>query len=112
GFPVRIAYTWLDLRSSTGSTNTQPVLVQVAETLEKRAQLANHIVRSVVIPQLVILPLAVLMVWFGLKRGIRPLSTLQARLRARRPDDLSPMRTREVPRELLPLVRAMNELLA
>ncbi len=112
GFPVRIAYTWLDLRSSTGSTNTQPVLVQVAETLEKRAQLANHIVRSVVIPQLVILPLAVLMVWFGLKRGIRPLSTLQARLRARRPDDLSPMSTREVPRELLPLVRAMNELLA
>src|SRR5690606_29366428 len=32
GFPVRIAYTWLDLRSA----NSAPVLVQVAETLEKR----------------------------------------------------------------------------
>ncbi|MGE4339558.1 MAG: sensor histidine kinase N-terminal domain-containing protein [Pigmentiphaga sp.] len=107
GFPVRVAYTWLDLRTEGGV----PWLVQVAETLEKRGQLANHIVRTVVIPQVAILALAVLLVWFGLSRGIRPLNTLQARLRQRAPDDLSPIATQEVPSEILPLVRGMNHLL-
>ncbi len=107
GFAVRVAYTWVDLRLA----DSPPVLVQVAETLEKRAQLASRIVRGVVIPQLVILPLAILMVWFGLTRGIRPLSHLQARLRQRRPDDLSPITTDEVPQEIAPLVDGMNDLL-
>jgi two-component system sensor histidine kinase TctE len=107
GFAVRVAYTWVDLRL----TDAPPVLVQVAETLEKRAQLASRIVRGVVIPQLIILPLAVLMVWFGLKRGIRPLNHLQARLRQRQPDDLSPITTEEVPQEIAPLVDGMNDLL-
>lgn len=108
GFGVRVAYTWVDLRLP----DTAPVLVQVAETLEKRAQLANRIVRGVVIPQLVTLPLAILMAWLGLSRGIRPLSALQERLRQRRPDDLSPIATREVPREIMPLISGMNDLLA
>jgi len=107
GFAVRVAYTWVDLRPA----GVGPVLVQVAETLEKRAQLANRIVRGVVFPQLVILPLAMLMVWFGLTRGIAPLGELQSRLRQRRLDDLSPITTREVPQEILPLVNAMNDLL-
>jgi two-component system sensor histidine kinase TctE len=108
GFDIRVAYTWVDLRIP----DTRPVLVEVAETLGKRAQLANQIVRGVIIPQLIILPVAILMVWFGLTRGIRPLNALQARLRARRPDDLSPIATREVPQEITPLVAAMNDLLA
>ncbi len=108
GFPVRAAYTWLDLRSD----GSAPWLIQVAETLEKRGQLASHIVRSVLLPQLVLLPLAVLLIWFGLSRGIRPLNTLQTRLQQRAPDDLSPITTAEVPREILPLVRGMNDLLA
>ncbi len=107
GFGVRVAYTWVDLRIP----DTPPILVQVAETLEKRAQLANRIVRGVVIPQLIIMPLAILMVWFGLTRGIRPLNALQARLRLRRPDDLSPITTREVPQEIVPLINGMNDLL-
>lgn len=108
GFAVRVAYTWLDVRQP----DTPPVLVQVAETLEKRGQLANRIVRSVVIPQLVILPLAILLAWFGLTRGIRPLHTLRARLLQRQPDDLSPIAIREVPQEILPLAHGMNDLLA
>lgn len=108
GFPVRVAYTWLDLRAD----GSAPWLIQVAETLEKRGQLANHIVRSVLVPQLVVLPLAILLIWFGLSRGIRPLNTLQTRLQQRAPDDLSPIATHEVPREILPLVRGMNDLLA
>lgn len=109
GTEVRIAYTWVEPRDVKGG---QPVLVQVAETLEKRSQLANEIIRGVIVPQFVVLPLAVVLVWFGLSRGLAPLNALQARIRARRPDDLSPIDPRAAPEELAPLVNSFNELLA
>ena len=107
GFGVRLAYTWVDL----GAPGVQPVLLAVAETTEKRTQLANDIIKGVIIPQFAVLPLAVLLVWFGLTRGVAPLSALQQRLRARRPNDLSPIDVRAAPSEIAPLVGAMNELL-
>jgi two-component system sensor histidine kinase TctE len=59
--------------------------VQVAETLEKRAQLANEIIKGVILPQFVILPVALALVWFALARGLSPLAQLQERIRARSP---------------------------
>jgi two-component system sensor histidine kinase TctE len=87
------------------------VLVQVAETLDKRSQLANDIIKGVILPQFVILPLAILLVWFGLSRGLAPLHALQAHIRARRPDDLSPLEARRAPPEIEPLVTSFNDLL-
>ncbi len=109
GTDIRIAYTWVELRVAG-----QPryVLVEVAETLEKRSQLANEIIRGVIVPQFIVLPLAVLLVWFGLSRGLQPLETLRRRISARRPDDLSPIDPRAAPEELSPLVVSFNELLA
>ena len=107
GFGVRMAYTWVDLNLPS----TQPALLIVAETVEKRTQLANDIIKGVIIPQFVVLPVAVLLVWFGLSRGVAPLNALQQRLRARRPDDLSPIDERAAPSEIAPLLAAMNDLL-
>jgi TRAP-type mannitol/chloroaromatic compound transport system permease small subunit len=45
--------------------NDSDALVQVAETLGKRSQLATEIIKGVILPQFVILPLAVLLVWFA-----------------------------------------------
>ncbi|ALM83695.1 histidine kinase [Bordetella sp. N] len=104
GFAIRVAYTRVD----TGAGQTT---VLVAETGEKRAQLANEIIKGVIIPQFVVLPIAVLLVWFGLSRGVAPLNALQQRLRARRPDDLSPIDDRAAPTEIAPLVGAINDLL-
>jgi two-component system sensor histidine kinase TctE len=53
-------------------------LVQVAETLEKRSVLATEIIKGVMLPQFVILPLAVLLVWLALVRGIKPLNQLES----------------------------------
>ncbi len=88
-----------------------PCLVQVAETLGKRSRLANEIIKGVILPQFVILPLAVVLVWFALARGIRPLAELQQRIRRRDSSDLSPIDERDVPDEVAPLVRAINDLL-
>jgi two-component system sensor histidine kinase TctE len=74
--------------------------------------LANDIIKGVIIPQFAVLPIAALLIWFGLSRGIAPINALQKRLRARKPDDLSSIDGRNVPVEIEPLVAAMNELLA
>ncbi|MBA2962894.1 MULTISPECIES: sensor histidine kinase [Ramlibacter] len=107
GLDVRIAYTWVrpDLPGAA------PVLVQVAETREKRSVLATEIIKGVMLPQFVILPLAVLLVWLALVRGIKPLSQLEERIRARKPDDLSPLDDKAVPLEVAPLVSSVNDLL-
>jgi two-component system, OmpR family, sensor histidine kinase TctE len=108
GLDVRVAYTWvkLDLPGSP-----PPALVQVAETREKRSVLATEIIKGVMLPQFVILPLAVLLVWLALVRGIKPLSQLEERIRARKPDDLSPLDDKAVPLEVAPLVSSVNDLL-
>jgi two-component system sensor histidine kinase TctE len=108
GNDIRVAYTTVEFPQTPGA---QPVLVQVAETLDKRSALANDIIKGVILPQFVILPLAILLVWFGLSRGLAPLHALQAHIRARRPDDLSPLEARRAPPEIEPLVTSFNDLL-
>lgn len=109
GNDIRVATLYLSIHSAS---ERQMVLVQVAETLEKRAQLANDIIKGVILPQFVILPLAVILVWFGLTRGLAPLTALQQRIRSRLPDDSSPIDERAVPQEIMPLVASFNALLA
>ena len=107
GTGIKVAYMWVQL----DAPNTPPALVQVAETMEKRAVLATEIVKGVILPQLVVLPLAVLLVWLALSQAIKPLQHLEERIRARKPDDLSPLDVESVPMEVTPLVAAVNDLL-
>ena len=128
---VRVAYTYVDLRRTIGAIGTtgttgaarigadapggskpRLALVQVAETLNKRSQLANQIIKGVILPEFIMLPIALALVWFALARGLAPLAQLQQRIRARRPDDLSPIDSGQVPEEISPLVASLNEMLA
>ncbi|MEX3962457.1 sensor histidine kinase N-terminal domain-containing protein [Paraburkholderia sp. EG286B] len=112
GIDIRVAYTTVEPKHpGADDRQGQPVLVQVAETLDKRRQLANDIIKGVILPQFVILPLAILLVWFGLSRGLAPLHALQSNIRMRRPDDLSPLEARRAPPEIEPLVTSFNDLL-
>jgi two-component system, OmpR family, sensor histidine kinase TctE len=106
---VRVAYLWVPL---PGDPESRGALVQQAETLEKRSRLATEIIKGVILPQFVILPVAVLLVWLALARGIRPLNELQSRIRRRDSNDLSPIDEHEAPEEVAPLVRSINDLLA
>ena len=108
--PMRVAWMWLPERIETGAE--QAPLVQVAETRAEREMLATEVLKGVLLPQYAILPLAVLLVWMALTRGLAPLEVLQRRIRARRSQDLSPIDEREAPEEVAPLVSAINDLLA
>ena len=107
GIDIRMAYIWVRLPGR----EARQALVQVAETREKRSVLATEIIKGVMLPQFVILPLAVLLVWLALARGIQPLNQLEERIRARSSDDLSPLDHRTVPLEVAPLVASVNDLL-
>lgn len=113
---VRIAYLYVNLQplrpGRTDSDAPRYALVQVAETLEKRHQLANQIIKGVILPEFIILPIALTLLWFALGRGLSPLTALQEHIRSRRSDDLSPIDSRAVPEEISPLVRSLNDMLA
>ena len=106
--PVRVAYLWV----ADAQAGDAPPLVQVAETLGKRSQLTAEIIKGVILPQFVILPVAVLLVWLALVRGFAPLNELQQRIRQRESHDLSPIDETQAPEEVAPLVRSINDLLA
>jgi two-component system, OmpR family, sensor histidine kinase TctE len=106
--PVRVA----SLRMAPSPAEPLRIgLVQVGETMEKRSRLTTEIIKGVLLPQYVILPVAVLLVWFALARGIAPLNQLQQRIQRRQSHDLSPIDQHDVPEEVAPLVRAINDLL-
>lgn len=106
---LRVAYTYVPVRGAEDLN--RPVLVQMAEPLTERQALANRIIKGVIFPQFVILPIASALVWFGLSRGLRPLRGLRDRIRRRQPDDLSPIDPTSAPQEIVPLVESFNELL-
>ena len=107
GNDIKVAYMWVKL----DLPGAKLALVQVAETLEKRSVLATEIIKGVMLPQFVILPMAVLLVWLALVQAIKPLNQLEERIRARKPDDLSPLDIEAVPLEVAPLVSSVNDLL-
>jgi len=107
GLDIKVAYMWVPLNLP----NAKMALVQVGETLDKRSVLAAEIIKGVMLPQFVTLPLAVLLVWLALVQAIKPLHRLEERIRARKPDDLSPLDVQSVPLEVAPLVASVNDLL-
>jgi two-component system sensor histidine kinase QseC len=58
------------------------------------------------------IPLFALVIFFTVDRGLRPLERLSEEVRKRHIDQLEPVNDADVPRELLPLVDALNEMLS
>ena len=108
GRPVRIVTLRLPLE--TGKTESM-VMVQVAENRAARNEFATQILARMVLPQLLLIVLAGLMLWFAVGRGLAPLETLRREVESRSHRDLSALPIEETPQEVRPLIRAMNELL-
>jgi two-component system sensor histidine kinase TctE len=84
--------------------------VQVAETTNKRRRLARNIVLSSLVPELLITLATLVIVWFGVKRGLAPLEHLSEEIRARSARDLRPIDPGHAPEEARPIVGALNQL--
>ncbi len=106
GTPVRAARLLID-RPEFG----QPVQVNVAETQFRRESLAQNILMSVLAPQLVLILIVAVVVWFGVNRSLRPLARMTRSLERQTQHRISPVSEEGVPREVRPLSGAINELL-
>jgi two-component system sensor histidine kinase TctE len=91
--------------------NGKRCMVQVAETTYKRQRLLRYIVLSSLVPTVLIAFATLLIVWFGVKRGLEPLDQLSDEIKARSPRDLRPVDAAVAPEEAKPLVGALNALL-
>ncbi|MCA0327302.1 MAG: sensor histidine kinase N-terminal domain-containing protein [Proteobacteria bacterium] len=99
-----------DYRVYALRTPTQ--VVQVAQGVATRRQVAGQLALRAVLPVVLLAPLLMLIVWGVVSRALAPLARVQGQVAARQPGDLAPLSTDGLPAELRPLVAEMNQLLA
>lgn len=104
-----------------GETSTWRVLYRYDQSLDiwlatgfNMASVASMgrtaILRSV-FPLFIILPLTIVILFWGVGRGLRPLGQLAEKIAARQPSALEPIDLMDVPKEIQPVVSSLNGLL-
>jgi two-component system sensor histidine kinase TctE len=109
GRPVRVAVLLQPVASHEGRGMTT---IQVAETLELRETLARQILVDTLWRQAALLLVLVVAVLWVVQRATRPVRSLSAQLRDRDESDLAPIAAAGAPRELQPLLDALNQVMA
>ncbi|TBW01851.1 two-component sensor histidine kinase [Azotobacter chroococcum] len=85
--------------------------ILVGEREDVRGELAGKIAKRSLMPDLFGLPLLALLVWLAIGCGLRPLERMVGLIRARDPNNLAPLLLAPLPRELEPVMAALNRLL-
>ncbi len=89
-----------------------PATIVLTETLVRRHAAAKAIVGAAVWPNAALMLLALVLVLVAVRFTFRPLDELGERMDALSTDNLAPLPLDGTPRETLPLLRALNQLLA
>ena len=110
--PVRLAtlkHALVDRSFSPGRAgNSGMITIKVAETLEARRNLIEHILRDLVISQLILLAIALLVMWMVVSLGLRPIQKLSNALSQRDATNLEALDKKNIPQELSPLIDSFN----
>lgn len=85
-------------------------LVQVAERYELREELAQEVAGHLLHPLYFALPALGLLIWLAVGAGLAPLAAVAREVARRAPDNLAPLEGGDAPREIAPLVSALNAL--
>ncbi|HZX31055.1 MAG TPA: sensor histidine kinase [Rhodocyclaceae bacterium] len=86
------------------------VLITVAETTAKRDRASRHILTAMVLPNLGLIASIFLVVYFGVRRGLKPLVKIEEQIAARSPRDLREIEVGTAPREIQPMLSRLNQL--
>lgn len=86
------------------------VRVLVGDSLALRDRLVGDVIKGLLIPAALILPLMAAMILVSVNRGLRPVDAVAAELTARGANALEPI-SGEAPREIRPMLSALNDLL-
>ncbi|MBA4501312.1 sensor histidine kinase [Marinobacterium marinum] len=87
-------------------------MIVTADRMVEREALERSIMLVMVVPFALALTGSLLVLWWGVRRGLRPLQNLSSELRRREPGMLEPLRLGPVPAELSPVLATLNRLLA
>ncbi|GAA6132150.1 sensor histidine kinase [Halopseudomonas sabulinigri] len=96
------------LQPISGASNQGMAEIRVAETLEARERMARNLLRQSLINLGVLAASALLLAWLAVTAALRPLQRLRLEVAERRSDDLRPIQTAGLQREVRPLVDAIN----
>ncbi len=98
---------------ATRDTDTDSdVQVYVGEAVDARNAIVLAMLRGVLMPMALALPVLALLMWWVVRRGLLPLRVLSRTLAQRKPQALDPVVVPDVPKEMQPLVAELNGLLA
>jgi two-component system sensor histidine kinase TctE len=84
--------------------------VNVAETTSRREAARHFILTSTWLMDFILVDSTLLLVWIGVRYGLKPLLAVRGQIESRSPRELRPLETTEVPAEVRPLVDALNGL--
>jgi len=85
--------------------------ILVSEAHDLRNRLVRNIALHVVSPLALGLPVLIVLLWFSISRGLDPLGVLTREIATRKPDNLMLLDAESAPREVRPMVLALNDLL-
>ncbi|MBL8442617.1 MAG: sensor histidine kinase N-terminal domain-containing protein [Zoogloeaceae bacterium] len=99
---------WRGLMLATGDGSYR---IQVAQSIRLRDQEALEIAAKTVLPLGLFIPLLLALIYYAVRRALKPLDDLATEVSARSSENLHPLTSTQVPREAQPLVDALNRLL-
>jgi len=87
------------------------LIIQIAEPLTYRREVVSDILWSMVLGQTLLLAIVAALTMSVVTLALRPLESLRTQLDARQEDDLTELHCPSAPRELRPVVAALNHLM-
>lgn len=94
----------------TARSDDSHLAVWVGERFAVRRRVNNEIVRDVLLPLMLTLPLLTLLVGWGVRRGLLPLDRVAEEVAQRSPANLEPLTPHGVPAEIDGFVKRLNTL--
>jgi two-component system OmpR family sensor kinase len=115
-FPNRARLGYATVQTEEGpwrvfAMQSRAEVIQVAQPMTRRDQLAAHAAWESLRPFLLLIPIMAALIWVVVGRGLAPIARLASAIGARTPAAMDPV-SEQVPVEVQPLVRALNELLS
>lgn len=104
GRPLRVAALFTE-------RDGVPLTVLAAETLIKRNNLTWEVLLGMLLPELGLIAGTLILLWFGVRSGLRPLDDLRRQLARRSPTDLRPIEAPAFSEEIAAVVAEVNHLL-
>ena len=91
--------------------NNSTIKIEVAEKFEVRGELIEDVLITIFTPLIFLVPLIAIVVWAGLRKGLAPVNSLSVEVEGRSADNLKPLETTDIPKEIKPLTASIDHLM-